>query len=193
MNPKIDERAFSILSSLYQSMSRFPSIRQRELAERLGLSLGLTNQYLHLLAKEGYVAIERLSARDFLYRLTDKGMAELAACSLVFFTRSAPVLRVYLRVLEDLIGQRLRQGCGAVLLFGVSDLEFLVELVCQKKEILFMKALTAESLRRPLREKVLYLYSEKLAPGSIDGQIGGVYLAELCGPKAFSAELGLVE
>ena len=57
-----------------------PDLTQREMAERLGLTLGKTHYSLKALAKTGLIKVERFAESDrkmgYLYVLTPAGVAE---------------------------------------------------------------------------------------------------------------------
>jgi len=71
-----DEARFQILRLLHED----PSLNQRELSERLGVSLGAVNYCLKALIERGLVKAGNFSASDtklgYAYLLTPSGIAE---------------------------------------------------------------------------------------------------------------------
>ena len=68
-------------------IERAPDISQRNLAQRVGVSLTLTNHLLHHLAQKGYVRISRASWRGWLYTLTPAGFSRKVQLTLSYINR----------------------------------------------------------------------------------------------------------
>ena len=68
-----------------------PEATQRELMEKLGVSLGKVNFLVNALAEKGLIKLERFKTskkkRAYLYVLTPKGMAEKAVITKKFLER----------------------------------------------------------------------------------------------------------
>ena len=85
---KIQEEArFQILRLLHED----PSLHQRELSERLGVSLGAVNYCLKALIERGLVKAGNFSASEnklgYAYLLTPSGIAEKAQLTVRFLAR----------------------------------------------------------------------------------------------------------
>ena len=117
-----DERALEILTAIEEGRP----LTQRDLAQRLGVALGLTNLYLKRLATRGYIKIvefpRKPAARKRLrYLLTPRGLAEKTrltyehmAHALALYRRARQALRVHLASLAD-------RGVKRVALYGVGE------------------------------------------------------------------------
>ena len=104
-----DQRELEILTAIGEGMP----LTQRDLAQRLGVALGLTNLCLKRLAKKGFIKITEFprkpAARKRLrYLLTSKGLAEKTrltyehvAYSLSLYRRTRQTLRESLSQLSD--------------------------------------------------------------------------------------------
>jgi DNA-binding MarR family transcriptional regulator len=57
-------------------IERNPQISQRELSERVGVSLGLTNLLIRKMAQKAWIKIRTVPGRRLLYALTPRGLAE---------------------------------------------------------------------------------------------------------------------
>lgn len=72
-------------------LQKNPDITQRELAERLGVSVGRLNYCLKALKEMGWVKIQRFSQSKnklgYAYNLTPRGIAEKAALASRFLMR----------------------------------------------------------------------------------------------------------
>jgi len=117
-----DERDLEILTAIEEGRP----LTQRDLAQRLGVALGLTNLYLKRLATRGYIKIvefpRKPAARKRLrYLLTPRGLAEKTrltyehmAHALALYRRARQALRVHLASLAD-------RGVKRVALYGVGE------------------------------------------------------------------------
>ena len=68
------EKETIILEQLSQNKD---PIKQRELAEIAGLSLGMTNGLLKRMADKGFLMMEKVNSRNIKYILTPQGHREL--------------------------------------------------------------------------------------------------------------------
>lgn len=106
-NPRHDETLFQTMRVLDLA----PTTTQRELAQRLGLSLGMANYCLQALAAKGFVKMESFrNSRNKLaysYILTPRGLAEKATLTAHFLQRK-------MREYEDLHAEieQLRREAG---------------------------------------------------------------------------------
>ncbi|MCM2357630.1 MAG: winged helix-turn-helix transcriptional regulator [Geobacteraceae bacterium] len=78
-------RSFLLISEI----AKEESLSQRELAQRLGIALGLVNSYLKNLIAKGYVRVKNFPRNRYSYLLTPQGVAEksrLAYQHLRYFT-----------------------------------------------------------------------------------------------------------
>lgn len=57
-------------------IGRNPSITQRELSRRMGISLGFTNLLLRRMARKGWFKVRTIPGRRVLYALTPQGLSE---------------------------------------------------------------------------------------------------------------------
>ncbi|MFG6461635.1 MarR family EPS-associated transcriptional regulator [Roseateles sp. DXS20W] len=103
-----------------RQVSAQPVSSQRELAERLGISVGKTNFVLRALLKKGLVKVENFRRNDhkigYLYLLTPTGMAEKARLTRAFIAhKEADYARLYqqLSVLKAELAQDPGSKSGA--------------------------------------------------------------------------------
>lgn len=107
---------------LLSELTQRPRTTQRELSQRIGVALGLTNLMLRRLAKKGYVKIAGTKRTHIRYLITPKGLAEKTRLmyeyveySLQLFSRVRSFLRRQLMLLEG-TGQR------RVVLYGTGEM-----------------------------------------------------------------------
>jgi DNA-binding MarR family transcriptional regulator len=107
-------RAFLLISEL----AKEESLSQRELAQRLGIALGLVNSYLKNLVAKGYVRVKNFPKNRYGYLLTPQGVAEksrLAYQHLRYFTNLYTTTRQdYLALFRALSEAKVRKiaFCG---------------------------------------------------------------------------------
>ncbi|MFT5572066.1 MAG: DNA-binding MarR family transcriptional regulator [Cryomorphaceae bacterium] len=107
---------------LLQAIDQKDDISQRDLAQGMGVALGLANSYLKRCVKKGLIKITTAPANRYLYYLTPNGFAEKARLTADFFSTSLALFRqsgdVYTNIFEDCAAR----GQKRVLFAGISDL-----------------------------------------------------------------------
>ena len=79
--------------SLYRDLSLLsivennPKVSQRQLAQRLGIALGLTNVMLRNLVQKGYIRASNAGLKSWLYHLTPKGFSLKVKLTLCYVHR----------------------------------------------------------------------------------------------------------
>lgn len=76
-----------------------PEITQRELSQRVGIALGLTNVLLRNLVQKGYVRATQAGWKQWLYNLTPEGFAQKVRLTVAYVQR---VLDHYQKVRQTL-------------------------------------------------------------------------------------------
>jgi len=167
------DRELEILKLIHKKKEQ---VRQRDLAEITGLSLGMTNAILHRLANKGWIKIRRLNNRNILYAVTPQGVEEIMRRSYRFFKRTVRNVVVYREAIEELIKDAKEKNYNYFVLVGKSDLDFIVEYVCHKHGLLQYHE--NDSSIDP--NKVFYIYSETYIPEMDEIQEkDGVFLQSL--------------
>lgn len=153
------------LCVLQEILSAFPNASQRDIAARMDISLGLTNNQLAHLADIGWISTVPMGGRKMRYSLTDAGTA---AASGVHAERMREAFSVVKRCGEA-IGCRIRSakenGITRVVLFGESEIDFLIEYVCSQNGMAFETSDFAGGLRGnsvPDTEGVLRVMGENV-------------------------------
>ncbi len=149
-----DNKEIEVLENIYQSS---PEIRQRDLAEIGGLSLGMTNAILKRLAGKGLLTIRRVNNRNIHYIVTPRGIEEITRRSYQYFKRTIKNVVYYRESIEELIDNIKSKGYEGIILKGSSDLDFIVEHACRKNNLKYIK-------NDGLSEKIFLLYSENYLP-----------------------------
>ena len=133
------------------------SLKQRELADKAGISLGMTNAILKRLIEKGWLMTKRLNRRNISYVVSPAGIEEIFKRSYRYFKRTIDDVALYREKIEQLIAEAVADGYDCVLLVGKSDLDFLVEYACGKAGIRFNRA----DSDKEIQKNMFILYGEQ--------------------------------
>ncbi len=151
-----DNKEIIVLENIYQTS---PEIRQRDLAEIAGLSLGMTNAILKRLTHKGLLTIKRVNNRNIHYIVTPAGIEAITRKSYGYFKRTIKNVVFYREAIEKLILDIKNQGYDGLILKGSSDLDFIVEHACRKSDLKYIK-------EDGINKNIFLLYSENYLPDS---------------------------
>jgi DNA-binding MarR family transcriptional regulator len=142
MNKTFPDSEFIILENIYgaEEQSQLRQLRQRDLARIAGTSLGMTNSILKRLIQKGWITTKKLNNRNIQYAVTLEGINEILHRSYRYFKRTIKNIVYYKDALDECIQRARRLKVNAVLLVGVSDLDFIVEHACHHYGVSFLKA-----------------------------------------------------
>lgn len=121
--------------SLLQSIADSADITQRSLAKRLGLALGLTNNYLKECIKNGLVKVDQIPANRYLYYLTPKGFAEKTTLMSAYLNRSMHFFREARLESEQFFTFCQQKNYTYVAILGMNDLAEVAQLVAKSFDI----------------------------------------------------------
>ncbi len=130
MDPQ-DIRSLQILAEIEEN--NIPS--QRDLANRLDISLGLANSFIKRLVRKGYVKITTIPKNRVKYLLTPKGFAEKSRLTYEFIQYSFRFYRDALRKFEYLMGELKKQGVERVIFYGAGELAEIAFLALTENDI----------------------------------------------------------
>jgi DNA-binding MarR family transcriptional regulator len=152
------ETEIEILERISRSKS---TIRQRDLARIIGLSLGMTNSILKRLTNKGLLKIKKINNRNIQYVVSPAGMEAIALRSYRYFKRTLKNVVSYKEALDGLLQEIKQKGYRRLVLVGMSDLDFIVKHFCDKYRIRYVnvRGLPAEV---PSVDGDFLLYSEKM-------------------------------
>jgi len=107
--------------NLLQELEKNPVTSQRELSNKFGVALGVTNACLKRMARRGWIRIAGLNHRRIGYYLTPKGFSEKAKLTLHLISWTVQ----HYAALKDIIGKRLiemqQDGVERIVFYGVCD------------------------------------------------------------------------
>ncbi len=126
-----------ILSDIHTVLEENPEAGQREIAAKSSLSLGMTNAVLRKFAAKGWILMKKLSARHIRYIMTPTGMNELAKRSYHYMRRTFSEVRHCFDSVTQCVKKMKKQGSTQVVLYGNSDIAFILETVCAREGLKF--------------------------------------------------------
>ena len=152
------EKEIEILERISRSKS---TIRQRDLARIIGLSLGMTNSILKRLTNKGLLQVKKVNNRNIQYVVSPAGMEAIALRSYRYFKRTLKNVVTYKEAVDELVQEIKQKGCRRLVLVGKSDLDFIVEHFCDKYRIEYRNVRDL-SANPPGEDGDFLLYSENL-------------------------------
>jgi DNA-binding MarR family transcriptional regulator len=161
VNNRIQDTEYAILEEVYNSSEHHRSLRQRDMAQTAGASLGMTNVILKRLTKKGWIAIKKLNSRNIQYAITLDGMNEIIHRSYHYFKRTIKNVVFYRESIDKAIQQAKQRGVTTVILVGVSDLDFILEHSCHRHGLSFLKTVSVISKQKNLGD-TLTVYAETI-------------------------------
>ena len=168
------DQEIDILESIYQSNK---PIRQRDLANIIGLSLGMTNAILKRLVRKGWLQIRKINNRNIQYIVSPQGVDAILRRSYRYFRRTIKNVVYYKETLEGFVEEVSRLGYSGIVLVGSSDLDFVLEHICSKAKMDYERAKSMESVNAS-NENWFYLYSESLVETD-PKQVNSAYLSKM--------------
>lgn len=107
--------------NLLQELEKNPIVSQRELSNKFGIALGVTNACLKRMVRQGWIRITGLNHHKIGYYLTPKGFAEKAKLTLHLISWTVQ----HYSTLKDIIGKKLLEmensGVKSIVFYGISD------------------------------------------------------------------------
>jgi DNA-binding MarR family transcriptional regulator len=154
-NPNLEDGEVLILQNIQNNGG---NTRQRDLARVVGKSLGMTNAILKRLVKRGLLIIKKINNRTVRYAVSPAGINAITRKSYHYLKRTLRNVVYYKDILEKLVMKAAGDGFEAVVLLGGSDLDFIIEHLCQKHRVGFIRAEEKGDNRRHY-----YVYSENFS------------------------------
>jgi DNA-binding MarR family transcriptional regulator len=157
-------RSFLLISEI----AKDESLSQRELAQRLGIALGLVNSYLKNLVAKGYVRVKNFPRNRYAYLLTPQGVTEksrLAYQHLKYFTNLYTITRQdYLTLFRTLSAIKIR----TVAFCGVDEVTEIAYLSLLETDLSLVAVMDDEAAGK----EFFGLPVVSLADGILSGQQG---------------------
>jgi DNA-binding MarR family transcriptional regulator len=169
-----DDREAQVLEALHNHSQTGHHPAQRDLANAVGLSLGMTNAILKRLVRKGFVTMQRMNGRNIHYLVTPDGIELIAKRSYRYLRRTVGHIVRYKDRLREFCRRQRERGVRIIVLVGESDLDFLVEWCAESEGLVYEHrgVASGRSVRRT-EGRAVVLISEQIAPEQIPAAAGG--------------------
>ena len=117
----LDSSEIKILR-VFEALEDNPSQTQRELSQRLNISLGLINLFINRLLRKGYFKADLISKKRIQYSLTPEGKAEKTRLAYLYNNYSIEFYKKARATFKALFAKLIEQGVNGVYFRGVSEL-----------------------------------------------------------------------
>ncbi|MBN2509761.1 MAG: winged helix-turn-helix transcriptional regulator [Spirochaetales bacterium] len=121
------EKELELLEKIYTNQD---SVRQRDLARIVGLSLGMTNSIVKRLVKRGWLTVRKVNNRNIRYAVSPEGIDAITRKSYRYFKRTIRNVVYYREAISRIIKDAKERGYTGVIVIGTSDLDFIVQHFC---------------------------------------------------------------
>jgi len=110
-------RDFQLLEEIEQN----PKVSQRELSNKFGIALGVTNACIKRMARRGLIRLKGFPPRRIAYYLTPKGFAEKSKLTLHFLSYNIQRYAEMKKLISKKLLEMQADGVKRVLFYGVGD------------------------------------------------------------------------
>ena len=156
----LPDAEYIVLSNIYKSAGNHLPLRQRELAQIAGASLGMTNSILKRLTQKGWITIKKVNSRNIQYAVTLEGINEIVLRSYRYFKRTIRNVVFFKDILEDVVSRAKKRNFHTVILAGSSDLDFIVEHACNRWGLNFVKGSGTRGKKETIDPGIFKIFAE---------------------------------
>lgn len=160
MNIESIDTEYIILENLYDSPDR--GLHQRDIALTAGTSLGMTNFILKRLAQKGWITVQKINSRNIRYAVTPDGTKEILHRSYGYFKRTIKNVVSYKDAIDEVIFRAKQKNINAVLMVGISDLDFIVEHTCYRYGLSFLKSVDIDTALQAMDRYTFAVFAENI-------------------------------
>jgi len=153
---------YIVLENIYSQEQQKLCLKQRDLAHLAKTSLGMINSILKRMVQKGWITARKLNSRNVRYAVTMEGINEIFHRSYGYFKRTVKNIVHYRDMIDGIIHNAEEKKHSSVLLFGTSDLEFIIEYSCNYYGLSFLKSVDMNFLSSRLDDNILILFAEDI-------------------------------
>jgi DNA-binding MarR family transcriptional regulator len=154
--------------NILEEIARDETISQRDLAQRLNLSVGLVNAFIKRLINKGYFKVTTIPRNRVRYLFTPKGIAEKSRLSLEYLHYSLSFYKHIKRSLNEVFSRISRSGGRRLVIWGVGDVAELACLYASQVGLEVVGVVLPEKPRRRTFMSLPVRPPESLAEGEFD-------------------------
>ena len=104
-----------------EELEKTPNLSQRELSNKFGIALGVTNACLKRMVRRGWIRLTKVPPRRIGYYLTPKGFAEKTKLTMTFLSYNIHHYSNLKAMITEKLLEMVSQGVKRVVFWGVSD------------------------------------------------------------------------
>jgi len=104
-----------------EELEKTPNLSQRELSNKFGIALGVTNACLKRMVRRGWIRLRKVAPRRIAYYLTPKGFAEKAKLTMTFLSYNIHHYSWLKAIIGEKFLEMASQGVKWVIFYGVSE------------------------------------------------------------------------
>jgi len=130
----MDKEELRILR-IMEEVENSDSITQRELAGKLGISIGMTNIFIKRIIKKGYIKITTIPPRRLTYIITPKGFMEKSRLTMEYLKYSLDFYRKIKTQIEERLIEMENAGFEILAFYGTGDICELAYLFLSETEM----------------------------------------------------------
>lgn len=128
---------------LLEAIEADPGPSQRDLAQQLGVSLGLVNAFVRRLARKGYFKVTRVPKNRARYILTPRGALEKTHLTLEYIQFSLAFYHDARQKVRRVLAALARQGTRRIVFYGIGDVAEMA-FICLQEGPIRLEAVVCE-------------------------------------------------
>jgi DNA-binding MarR family transcriptional regulator len=147
-----------------EEIEQNPKVSQRELSNKFGIALGVTNACIRRMARRGLIRLKGFPPRRIAYYLTPKGFSEKSKLMLHFFSYNIQHYAEMKKVISKKLLEMEQSGIKRVAFLGVSDEMEIAYITLQGSEIKLVGIIDENEMEKGTRlfgQKVVGLQEVK--------------------------------
>ncbi len=172
------EKQREITLGLLNAVHEDSKVTQRNVAQDLGVALGLVNAYLKRSVKKGYIKVRQAPANRYAYYLTPAGFAEKSRLTAAYLSHSFTFFRNARREGSEILGFCEKRNWLRVALAGSSDLAEIIVLCAGESTVSLVGIVDTNVPDEPFMGLPVTNFLKNL--GSVDA----VIITDLTDPQA---------
>jgi len=137
--------------SLLQELEKNPVVSQRQLSNKFGIALGVTNACLKRMVRRGWIRIKEIDRRKVGYYVTQKGLSEKTKLRIHFLSYTFKHYTELKSVFDYKFLEMESQGIRRIVFYGVSDEMEVAYITIQRTNIALVGIVEDEENWRPVK------------------------------------------
>ena len=125
----------TITLGVLTAVERDPGMTQRSAASEVGVALGLVNAYLKRCIRKGWVKIQQVPRKRYVYYLTPRGFAEKARLTSEYLSFSLDFFRRARAQYVEAVSACAARGWKRVVIVGDTELAEIASLCCHDRDV----------------------------------------------------------